>query len=152
MQNTSNNRQPNDQELFVRKSQETRQLDRHTSVAIGKNDSKMPISADSLFLYVADRLEPIQLQIKKRVTLGRSSSYADENPQIDLTDCSAWLLGVSRMHAEILRRGDKYYVRDLGSANGTWVNDTEVMGNKYVEISDGDTLRLGHLVMIVSGY
>jgi pSer/pThr/pTyr-binding forkhead associated (FHA) protein len=47
---------------------------------------------------------------------------------------------VSRRHAEIYRRGPKYFVRDVGSLNGTYVNRKQV---DDVELHDGDELQIG---------
>jgi len=47
---------------------------------------------------------------------------------------------VSRRHAEIYRRGPKYFVRDVGSLNGTYVNRKHV---DDVELHDGDELQIG---------
>jgi pSer/pThr/pTyr-binding forkhead associated (FHA) protein len=44
---------------------------------------------------------------------------------------------VSKMHARLLRSADKLIVRDLGSANGTWVNGVRVSSSALV---DGDLL------------
>jgi pSer/pThr/pTyr-binding forkhead associated (FHA) protein len=47
---------------------------------------------------------------------------------------------VSRRHAEIYRRGPKYFVRDVGSLNGTYVNRKRI---DDVELHDGDQLQIG---------
>lgn len=47
---------------------------------------------------------------------------------------------VSREHAEITGDGTQWTVRDLGSGNGTWVNDRRVEEKK---LSGGDILRFG---------
>ena len=47
---------------------------------------------------------------------------------------------VSRRHAEIYRRGPKYFVRDVGSLNGTYVNRKQV---DDIELHDGDELQIG---------
>ena len=46
--------------------------------------------------------------------------------------------GVSRRHAKIVVVAMRVLVEDLGSVNGTWVNDQRVEG--VVELADGDTL------------
>jgi adenylate cyclase len=54
--------------------------------------------------------------------------------------------GVSRQHATIRREGGRYWVVDLGSSNGTFVNDMVVTHAQ--PLHDGDRLQLGtaHLV------
>ncbi len=55
---------------------------------------------------------------------------------------------VSRRHAEI-RRGDKGLVLgDLGSSNGTFVNDVRV---ERAELAAGDRIRIGRTVLLFSG-
>lgn len=49
------------------------------------------------------------------------------------------------MHARILRRGAFYYVEDLGSTNGTFLNDKPVEDGTPVRVRD--TLRLGETVL-----
>jgi diguanylate cyclase (GGDEF)-like protein len=48
--------------------------------------------------------------------------------------------GISRYHARITVDADKYWVEDLGSSNGTYINGRRVTS---CELSNGDTLNLG---------
>lgn len=50
---------------------------------------------------------------------------------------------VSRRHAELVARGGGYAVRDLGSANGTWVGLVRVEGEASHGLQSEDSLRLG---------
>ena len=50
-------------------------------------------------------------------------------------------LDVSSRHAGIVRQGDGFVVRDLGSTNGTFVNGARVSGD--VVLADGDVIGLG---------
>ncbi len=49
--------------------------------------------------------------------------------------------GVSRKHVRISDRLGRFYVQDLGSANGTLVNDTPLSGER--ELRNGDRIALG---------
>lgn len=50
---------------------------------------------------------------------------------------------VSRVHADIRIEGDTYYVEDVGSSNGTYVNHTPlVQGNRH-KLRSGDRIALG---------
>jgi len=55
---------------------------------------------------------------------------------------------ISKDHAEITRRGDRYFIRDLGSRNGTRVNGADAL--EPVEIKPGDRLEVGHVQMTVT--
>jgi two-component system, NtrC family, sensor kinase len=56
---------------------------------------------------------------------------------------------VSRNHAELVRRGDTYAVRDLGSSNGTFVNGKPVA--EY-ELSSGDQVQVGRSLLLYTGF
>jgi pSer/pThr/pTyr-binding forkhead associated (FHA) protein len=48
---------------------------------------------------------------------------------------------VSRRHAQLWREGERWFLRDLGSRNGTRVNGMRVI--ESVEVRPGDRLSLG---------
>lgn len=52
---------------------------------------------------------------------------------------------ISRMHACIQKKDSAYYIEDLNSTNGTFVNDSRVKGYRAKTLEDGDVLRLGML-------
>ncbi len=53
--------------------------------------------------------------------------------------------GISREHAELEREGDGWVIADLGSRNGTFVNDAQVHRQR---LRQGDVVRLGPGVTI----
>lgn len=50
-------------------------------------------------------------------------------------------LDASTRHAAIVKTGDSYLLRDLGSRNGTFVNGEKIEGDRT--LADGDKLRFG---------
>ncbi|MEN9627756.1 MAG: hypothetical protein RJA10_983 [Pseudomonadota bacterium] len=54
-------------------------------------------------------------------------------------------VGISRQHAELQVSGSRVSVKDLGSANGTLVNEQAING--AVALRDGDLLRVGKAVL-----
>jgi serine phosphatase RsbU (regulator of sigma subunit) len=54
---------------------------------------------------------------------------------------------VSRQHAQILQRGDQFFVEDLDSSNGTFLNGKRVDPNQPVLLSERDTLQVGPYVL-----
>lgn len=55
---------------------------------------------------------------------------------------------VSKVHAELLQRGESLWVRDLGSTNGTYVNGEQVKAE--LELHDGDLLQIAMLAFRVA--
>lgn len=68
--------------------------------------------------------------------LGKERSYVDYFVTNNIA--------VSRSHADIITRGNKYFVKDLNSKNHTYINNQELPIHMEVEIHDGDRLKLGN--------
>lgn len=68
--------------------------------------------------------------------LGKEKSYVDYFVTNNIA--------VSRSHADVITRGNKYFVRDLNSKNHTYINDQEIPVQMEVEICNGDRLKLGN--------
>jgi DNA-binding winged helix-turn-helix (wHTH) protein len=54
---------------------------------------------------------------------------------------------VSRRHATIYRQGNYYFLRDLGSRNGTFANDNLVISPR--QLQDGDEIRIAARFRII---
>lgn len=74
--------------------------------------------------------------------LGKERSYVDYFVTNNIA--------VSRSHADIITRGNKYFVKDLNSKNRTYINNQELPIHMEVEIHDGDRLKLGNEEFIFS--
>lgn len=71
----------------------------------------------------------------ERVTIGRSTTNS-----IVLDDAA-----VSGNHSILQREGNAWFLRDLNSTNGTYVNDTRITNARLVS---GDTIRLGEIKLL----
>src|SRR5437763_16108083 len=80
-----------------------------------------------------------EFAVAESVTVGRDPSSA-----IPIDDPEA-----SRQHASITARGGGAVVDDLGSTNGTLVNDVRIEGPR--EIGPGDRIRIGTTVLALQG-
>ncbi len=52
---------------------------------------------------------------------------------------------VSRRHAEIRRVGESFFVGDLKSSNGTWLNSRKI---ERSELSSGDQIQVGRTILV----
>jgi hypothetical protein len=118
---------------------------------------------------VATIIEPV-LQAEKRcqvtpfyvqaVTTGRTTFLTTNlcpDQALQATGISSnWLIGrssacaitvsnplVSRRHAAICYQAGQFYATDIGSSNGTWVNQRRLVRMERQPLQDGDLLRLG---------
>jgi predicted component of type VI protein secretion system len=66
------------------------------------------------------------------------------DPQCHLRPASAL---ISKRHCAVLTRGDKVFLRDFDSTNGTFLNDRQVKGE--VELHHEDKLKVGPLLFLV---
>ena len=79
--------------------------------------------------------------------LGRADSRNPHLPDIDLTRFEAFKRGVSCRHALIRRQDDQLQVADLGSTNGTYLNERRLIPHEPYAMKVGDYLRLAHLML-----
>ncbi|MBR2401425.1 MAG: FHA domain-containing protein [Lachnospiraceae bacterium] len=56
---------------------------------------------------------------------------------------------ISRVHCKIVSRDNSYFVVDMGSANGTFVNNQKIEPNRMVAISEGTRLKLANMELVV---
>lgn len=54
---------------------------------------------------------------------------------------------VSRIHVKVLRENDKYFIEDLKSRNGTWVDGTAIDAGRRVEVQQGVPVALGNVLI-----
>jgi len=82
-----------------------------------------------------ERSKPRSMKLSDAVDVGRSERCA-----IRLDDTY-----VSQMHARLYGENGTWYVKDLGSTNGTFVNDQKLAAPAMVQ--PGDKIRVGTTVL-----
>lgn len=92
------------------------------------------------------RVVAFQLKVSKGAGAGEEFSFSDEarfgrtaDNDVVVKDGAA-----SRSHARVFEKGGKYFVEDLGSANGTRLNNAAVKQAK--ELKNGDAIMIGDTV------
>jgi CheY-like chemotaxis protein/ribosomal protein L40E len=94
--------------------------------------------------------ERMVVQGAERFVLGRvhddaSFERTSGERTIDLSQFDAHKLGVSRRHLRVQQKDGAVYITDLGSTNGTYLNDRPVTAHAARLIRNGDVVRLGSL-------
>ena len=124
-------------------------IDDHT-ITIVRVDPLQDASGteDDIVVHVGDLPATASLVVRNGPQAG--AALALDAPLIRLgrtQDCEISLddITVSRRHAEIVRTGTGYIVRDAGSLNGTYVNNTRI---DEAPLRQGDELQVGKFRLV----
>jgi len=123
-------------------------LEARMDVVEGFMDFELP--SKGIALINLEDGKPIAVVEEKVFLLGRRSPELDtQEPLVDLMPFGAIELGISRMHAMIRKTKDGYKITDLGSANGTWLENQRLTAKQTYPLASGDRIRLGRLNLLV---
>ena len=80
---------------------------------------------------------------QSELIIGRA--YKDQVPGIDLGPYGGSQAGVSRQHSRLIYRDQKWFIEDLGSTNGTFVNGVKIAAHQPVALKNNDLIRCGQI-------
>ena len=84
-------------------------------------------------------------EVGKHYPLGADTVTIGRHPDCEIAVMDSGR--VSRRHAQIVRRGDSYYVKDMGSRNGTYLNGERV-GEQLKPLRHGDRVKVCDLEFV----
>lgn len=84
-----------------------------------------------------------RIPLGAQVVIGRGDPQRNVQVEIDLTALLPNPKLVSRRHARIQRQGEQYFLEDLQSNNGTYLNGRELQPGERALLRDGDVIVLG---------
>jgi hypothetical protein len=79
------------------------------------------------------KIEGQAYRVEKEIIVGRGVPF----------DCLLDHRDIARAHCRIERSGKKFYITDLGSTSGTFVNGVRLTANKRKRLRPADRLRIG---------
>jgi len=121
----------------------TSDLDLHTSGPPPGPSQPMPVTEAQVNLHIIRTGQILPLVGRDEYTLGRISQGQSILPDIDLSPFDAYSQGVSRLHATFKVKNTNLYIEDLGSSNGTRINDKIIEPHTDQLIHHGDVIALG---------
>ena len=113
-----------------------------------ENTKEAVVPERGIAFYVDGHSMPAYIDPQEKFTLGRKVGTTSEL-LLDLAPFGGYSLGLSRRHAVIQRTGDGYEILDLGSINGTWLNEERLAPHQSYPLPSGSHLRLGRMRLLV---
>lgn len=110
------------------------------------NEASVPNSG--IAVYIEGEFNPTYIDFNGEFVIGRKRGTTSE-AMLDLSPLGGYHLGLSRRHAVIRRTGHGYEMLDLGSVNGTWLNNERLVPHKSYPLPSGSHLRLGRMRLLV---
>ncbi len=108
-----------------------------------KQAAPIPVTEAQVNLHIIRTGQILPLIGREEFTLGRISQGQSILPDIDLSPFDAYSQGVSRLHATLKIREGYLYIEDLGSSNGTRVNNVKIPAHNDHLVHHGDVVSLG---------
>ena len=108
----------------------------------------MSSSARGPQLFIATSGVALSLPYRDEVLIGRKDPLMPNPPDLDLEPYGGGSAGVSRQHARFLRRAEGWFLEDLQSTNGTYVNEVRLLAHRPVRVRSGDLIRFGQLTLV----
>lgn len=104
------------------------------------------LEGNEIALAIDDAPNVLVIRFDSPLLLGRDTgAHTDNHPLIDFNDYRGYVMGVSRTHAMISRQNGDFYLVDLGSSNGTFLNGNRLNPNEPKLLETGDRITLGQI-------
>ena len=106
------------------------------------------VPVNGIAIYLEGAFSPAYIDSRQEFVLGRKVEGTSEG-LLDLAPFGGYHLGLSRRHVVIRRTEEGYQLIDLGSVNGTWLNDERLVPHQAYPLASGSHLRLGSMRLFV---
>jgi hypothetical protein len=126
------------------------QADPWSRIVDGYDDVELPTDTTALRIVVTRSKRQVRFPLPiEEISMGRRDSSCGVSPDLDLGPDGGLFEGVSRQHAKILQLGNRLLIEDVGSANGTFLNDECIKPYLLYPLGEGTILQLGGLRLLV---
>ncbi len=120
-----------------------------TPSPVDVNEAEPVHNGKRIMFVIPSSRRRFDLELNRQIRVGRSDQDVDVIPELDLSSDLGAEKGVSRMHAtfQLIKQGIVLF--DLGSTNGTTLNNARLPAHQPFLINSGDEIRFGDLLVHV---
>ena len=105
------------------------------------------IGAKSVTFVIPSSGRRVKLPLEGDILIGRADPSSQAVPELDLTADDGVEMGISRLHATINPSEEGVVLIDMGSTNGTLLNNYRLPPDLPYPLHSGDEVRFGHLLV-----
>ena len=105
------------------------------------------VEVQPLIFIIPNSGRRVRLELREEIVIGRSDPTSSTLPTLDLARDNGAQLGVSRIHAVIQKVDRGVTLMDLGSTNGTYLNNYRLPPDLPYALRSGDEVRFSHLLV-----
>lgn len=113
--------------------------------ATGTGQAEEEGAQAALTIVIDASARQIPLSGSNEYVLGRLDATRGVFPDVDLTPDGGLDGGVSRRHARVHKQRTQFFIEDLGSANGTFLNGQRLTPYLPHPLRDNDEVQLGRI-------
>lgn len=106
------------------------------------------VSDRGIAFFIANDQEPVIVEAFEQLFIGRQAQGTGAM-SLDLTRYHGEEHGVSRQHAQIVYEEGVFTLIDLGSTNGTWLNQRRLTPGRPYQLHSDDHVLLGQLTLVI---
>ena len=108
---------------------------------INKSDQARAVPKGVSYLELVTKKSKLYFNVENVYLLNKSVMVIGRNPACDIFIDDLYM---SSKHAQLWTKGGEWYLGDMGSTNGTFVNG-ERLDRRAVALDSGDRIRVGQL-------
>jgi hypothetical protein len=108
-----------------------------------------PLIQDTVIFVLGAEHIYVMLPIGKELIIGRQHPTNKTQPELDLTPYGAEAAGTSRLHAALRREKNGWWLIDMSSSNGTWVNEERLAPFVPCLLAEANYIFLGNLELSI---